>query len=247
MTAFCQLLKGEFLKQRRSFTWPLLLLTPVVAGGLTFINLFVRYDYLMSLEGDQGFTSWNLLLLQHHFLWMFFLPLVVTVFSSMIHHMEYRSNSWKNIFALPVSKRRVYLAKWFAVFLLGSLMVWMNGVVLMIVGKLLGFPEGMDFILILKYTLYQMAAMMSLISFQCCLSAEIRNTNIVLAVGFVGVASSLFFAQSETLSKFIPYAHLIYALPDPTVDNQIAFRYGLVFGVFFLLLGVFSFCRKEID
>lgn len=246
MGEFYQLLKGEFLKQRKSFIWPIAILTPILAAGLTFFNLFIRYDYLMSLEINKGASSWNVLLGQHHFIWFLLFSLVVTIFASMVHYIEYKSNSWKSALALPVSRNKVYLAKWTIVYILSIIMILFNGILLVIVGKLLGFHEAVDLVLILKYTLYQIAAITSLISVQCFISAEISNTNIPLAIGSVGVASSIFFAQSESLSKLIPYAHIIYSLPDPTIDNNITLQYGLSLGIAFLVIGIFFFNRKEI-
>lgn len=243
---FYQILKGEFLKQRKSFTWPIALLIPILAGGLSFINLLLRYDYLIGLEANKGLSSWNILLLQHHFLWFFFLSLVVTIFASMVHYIEYRSNGWKSTLALPVSKMKVYFAKWFLAFILSTIMILINGVVLLIAGIALRFPETVDLILILKYTLYQIVSITSLISIQCFISSEINNTNIALTIGFVGVASSLFFAQSEKLSKIIPYAHIMYTLPDSTINNGIPLQYGSIIGILFLLIGFIFFNRKEI-
>lgn len=243
---FYRLLKGEFIKQRKGFTWTISLFTPILAGGLSFINLFVRYDYLMGLEANEGLSSWNLLLFQHHFIWFIFLPLVVTVLASMVYYIEYKSNGLKIVLTLPVSKSKVYLAKWSLVFILSSIMILINGVVLLIVGVALRFPESVDLTLILKYTFYQIVGILSLISVQSLVSAGINNTNIVLSIGFVGVASSLFFAQSEKLSKFIPYTHVIFTLPDPTINNNIPLQYGLTIGIVFLLIGIIFFNRKEI-
>lgn len=246
MREFYQLLKGELLKQRKSFTWPIVIVTPVLASGLTFINLFIRYDYLMSLEANRSSSSWNVLLLQHHFVWFLLFSLVVTILASMVHYIEYKSNSWKSALALPISKNKLYLAKWSIVYILSIIMILFNGILLVIVGKILGFREAVDLVLILKYTLYQIAAITSLISLQCFISAEMSNTNVSLTIGAVGVASSIFFAQSERLSKLIPYAHIIYALPDPTINNSITLQYGLSFGIVFLIIGIFFFNRKEI-
>lgn len=246
MKEFYQLLKGEFLKQRKSFTWLIAILTPVLAAGLTFINLFIRYDYLMSLEANRSLSSWNVLLLQHHFIWFLLFSLVVTIFASMVNYIEYKSNSWKNTLALPVSRNKVYLSKWSLVYILSIIMILFNGILLIIVGKILGFREIVDLALILKYTIYQIAAITSLISLQCFISTEMSNTNVSLTIGAVGVASSIFFAQSESLSKLIPYAHIIYALPDPTINNIITLQYGLSFGIVFLIIGIFFFNRKEI-
>lgn len=38
MQEYCRLLKGEFLKQKRSFTWTVVILTPLLGALLSFIN-----------------------------------------------------------------------------------------------------------------------------------------------------------------------------------------------------------------
>lgn len=213
---------------------------------LSFINLFLRYDYLKNLEANQGLSSWQILITQHHFIWAFLFPLVATIIASQVHYLEYKSNSWKQALALPVSRMKLYLAKWSAVFIFNMLMILGNSICLILAGKVLGFPEIPDVSLFAGYTAYQLAAVTGLIGIQCWLSAGLPNANVALAIGFVGVASSLFFAQSEQLAKFMPYAHIIYTLPDPTINNAIALYYGPLFGLIFLLIGIISFQQKEI-
>ncbi|NLX90832.1 MAG: ABC transporter permease subunit [Firmicutes bacterium] len=246
MGEYFRLLKGEFLKQKKSFIWPVVVLTPLLGAFLSFCNLFFRYDYLMSLEHNQGHNSWQLLLNQHHFIWAFLLSLVATIIASHVHYLEYRSNSWKQALALPVSRANTYLAKWSVVLILNTLMISGNSIYLVAVGKGMGFTELLDVNLFLNYTAYQILAITSLIGIQSWLSTSLNNANVALAIGFVGVASSLFFAQSEQLAKFLPYAHMIYTLPDPTINNAIALYYGLTFGLIFLGFGIMFFKRKEI-
>ena len=144
MGEYFRLVMAEFLKQKRSFLWPVVLATPLLGAFLSFCNLFLRYDYLMGLEANQGLTPWQVLLFQHHFLWAFLLPLVATITASQVHHLEYRSRGWKQVLALPVSRAKVYLAKWSAVFLLNILLIVGNSICLLLIGKALGFPETLD-------------------------------------------------------------------------------------------------------
>lgn len=246
MREFYQLLSYEFLKQKSSFIRPLAFLSPVLAGGLTYLHLLFRYDYLKGLEANRALSSWTLLTIQHHFLWMLLLPLTVTVLASVIFYIEYSSNNWKNILSLPVSRIKVYLTKWSGVYISSIFTVCLNSVLMLIIGYLLGFPEPVDWKLLLQYTAYQLVAAFSLVSFQSFVSSVIKNPNVSLAIGFVGVSSCLFFAQSQKLARLIPYAHMVLTLPDPTIDNAGLLRYGIAIGVIFLAMGVFSFKKKEI-
>lgn len=246
MGEWVELLKGELLKQRRSFIWPIVVLTPFLAGSLSFINLYLRYDYLMGLEVNRELTPWQLLLFQHHFLWIFFLSLVVCILTMQIHYLEYKSNSWKFLLALPLSRTKVYLAKWAVAFSLSLIMLLLNQGILVMTGKLLGFAENTDWHLLSCYTLYQIPAVLSLLSLQSFLCTQLTLSTGALAIGFVGIASSFFFAQSEYLTRLLPYAHLLYTLPHPTLNNAIPLTYGLISGLVFLFLGIWSFQRKDI-
>lgn len=246
MQEFYRLIKGELLKQKRSFLWPMVALTPLVGALLTFVNLLLRYDYLRSLAAYRDLNPWQLLLTQHHFLWAFLLSLTATVVAFHVYYLEYRCNSWKQTLALPVSRVKVYLSKWSLVYLLNLFMVAANGIGLVMVGRMLAFPVLPDMNLLLNYTLYQAVAIGGLTGVQSLLSANLHNAGVSLAIGFAGVASSLFFAQSEKWAKFIPYTHIIYTLPDPTVDNSIALNYGFTFGFILLVLGMIFFRRKDI-
>lgn len=117
---------------------------------------------------------------------------------------------------------------------------------MLIIGHLLRFPEAVDWRLVLQYSAYQLVAAFSLVSFQTFVSSVIKNPSVSLAIGFVGVSSCLFFAQSQQLARLIPYAHMVLALPDPTIDNAGLLKYGIIFGVIFLAIGVFCFNKKEI-
>ncbi|HHW06921.1 MAG TPA: ABC transporter permease subunit [Clostridia bacterium] len=246
MGEYMRLWKAEWLKQKRSFTWPLVIATPVLGTLLTFINLFFRYDYLRSVEANRGLTSWQFLLLQHHFLWAFLLSLVATVLAAQVHYLEHKANGWKQVLALPVSRGKLYAAKWTVVLTLSTLMILGNNLCLFLAGQILGFPEAPDLPLFTAYTAYQVAAVAGLTGLQCWLSAAFSNASLALGAGFVGVASSLFLAQSEALAKFIPYTHPIYALPDPTVNNAIAFGYGPALGLVLLMAGTVFFQRRDI-
>jgi len=246
MPEFCQLLSSEVLKQKGNFVRPLAFLAPLLAGGLTFLNLYFRYDYLKGLEANSALSPWNLLVIQHHFIWMLILPLTVTMLASMAYYIEYSSNSWKNIFALPLSRTKVYFAKWSTVYALSAIAICLNVVLMVMIGYLLKFTEPVEWKLLLQYLAFQLVAAFSLISFQSFISSTIKNPNISLALGFVGVSSSLFFAQSQTLARLIPYAHMVLTLPDHTIDNVGLICYGIAFGVIFLALGLFYFNKKEI-
>jgi len=243
---FARLLATEFLKLKSSFIKPVAALTPLIAGALTFVNFYVRRDYYQELAAKEGLSAWETLIFQHHFLWYLFLGLVVMVFAFQVLHVEYKSNSWKQALTLPVSRAKIYAAKWCAVFILSTAMIAANGILLGIMGKLLGFAEPLPVSLLLTYTGYQIAAISSLISCQGMLSALVRHPGISLTIGAAGVASSLFLAQSEAVAKFVPYAHIVFAVPDPAVNNAFAAQYGLGFGLGLLLAGMLGFNVKEI-
>lgn len=170
---------------------------------------------------------------------------MVIVLAFQLLFIEYKTNHWKHLLALPVSRSKVYLAKGMVAYILCILMIFLNHGILVVAGKFLGFTEKTDWLLLSHYSLNQLPAVFSLLSFQLFLSAMLNNALAALALGLIGIATSFFFAQSSFLSKVIPYTHLIYTLPHATVDTTISLYYGSFLGFLFLFLGLRAFKGQD--
>lgn len=243
MKDFFILLKTEFLKQKRGFFWPMVLLAPVSLGAMIFVDIYLRYDYLASRY--EGFSSWQIMLLEGYVIWFLMFSLAVVMMCALIFYVEYAAGGLKYTISLPTGRDRVYFAKWFFCVIASYVMILLQTAALIAVGKILHFPEPLDYMLFIKHAVYQFAAVLGVISLQIYMGSITDNIILPLSIGTVGIATAIFFAQDQRIARFIPYAYEIFTLPLPGENNTVAVMGGLV-GIALLLLGAYCFKKKDI-
>ncbi len=106
-------LYSELLKTRRTS----LLLLCILAAAFMPLMMFFEFgqDDLSSLKGD----PWNLYYLEgQKVLNILFLPLYIILVCTIVPQIEYRNNTWKQVFSAPQSLRTIFLSKFLIVHLL---------------------------------------------------------------------------------------------------------------------------------
>lgn len=113
---FIRTLRVEWLKTRHSnISWLCL------AGGF-----FIPLVYLIGFFKDHSsinsygkFAIWKVYFFQiWQFMAVFLLPLGLALASSLMIHLEYRNNTWKQVHAAPIKLTTVYFAKFTALLIL---------------------------------------------------------------------------------------------------------------------------------
>ncbi|UOR11185.1 ABC transporter permease [Halobacillus amylolyticus] len=102
------LLSSEFLKIRKTKVWLLLFVSPILAGviGSTASPPME--------EGTNGWAFLFMVMVPVHSLLL--LPLMVSVFSGFICRYEHQNGGWRRLFSMPVSRQKVYAAKFLIVY-----------------------------------------------------------------------------------------------------------------------------------
>ncbi|MCG2583293.1 ABC transporter permease [Massilia sp. TS11] len=102
-----KLLRIELLKIRRSLALLMLVAIPLVVVVFNVLVLTHRGN-LAALRAEQVGGFWMSLVA----LWAFFmLPLFVALTTGLLNGQEHRNQSWRLMLTLPLSARRLYLAK----------------------------------------------------------------------------------------------------------------------------------------
>ena len=157
---FLQLLKGEFLKQKRSFVWAVVFGMPLGSFLLTFLDFMIRKDYLTSSyylkkisRGMEKFNVWDCLFFESNLTlaWFLAVPLVVTFICSILTYTEYKEDTWKVILSRPVSRKDVYLAKGAFAVILTFIVILFQGILVFFIGKIFGFKEAFQMSFLVKY------------------------------------------------------------------------------------------------
>ncbi len=223
--------------------WILSTAGPLLVVLLLFVNLFLRYDYLMMKFAPM--TSWEIAMREIFFLMVFFFfPIGVTLLAAMIHFCEFQDDVWKQLLSMPVARSHIYLTKWFLLILLTgmSILVFLAGI--WVTGLIFGFPEPFPILLYGEYGLYLFVSGLGISSIQHWLSSKCKNTMIPVAIGITGSVCALFLAQSE-MTQYMPYASALAALPLLDTNQNIALISGLGFGIGGIALGMLEFQSKD--
>ncbi|MED0674183.1 ABC transporter permease [Aneurinibacillus thermoaerophilus] len=235
----------EMYKQKNGVMWWLVIGGPLLIAALVWIDVGVRYDYLITKKSNAGLGSWGIILGELMFLWAFFCPIGVTLIAAIVHYREFSENAWKHLLSLPVTRRNVYFSKWFLILLLTYLAIFVLFIGLFVVGKMLEFSEPFAWELYGRYALYQALGVLGIVSIQHWLSSRFKNVIVPIAIGITLSVCALFFAQSEMLS-FFPHVTILYATPLEDIANNRPVWSGLIAGPLLLVLGMHEFKNRDI-
>ncbi len=186
-----------------------------------------------------------------------FFPIFVILVCTLLAQIEYRNNTWKQVFAAPQTKGAVFVAKFLNInrlivlFLIASLVYLSVAIVVMHFAdpsrNLLHQPFDATRVLVSTANAY--ITMLAICAFQFWLGLRFRNFVIPTAVGFVlwitGMMLSLEFDTS--LIDFFPYSFQTFpymAKLQPKM-TQVAWT-SAGYATLFLLLGFLDFRRRRL-
>ncbi|RYY28172.1 MAG: hypothetical protein EOO04_08530 [Chitinophagaceae bacterium] len=186
-----------------------------------------------------------------------FFPLYVVLICTLLPQIEFKNNTWKQLFASPQSKQQIFIAKFLTIQLLLILFLITN-LVLMFLAAVIGhfaMPE-LDLLnqpLSIKAIIVNAAntyvCVFAICAVQFWLGLRSRNFIIPIAVGlvlwFVGIMMVL--EYKSVFAKYYPYSYNIFAV-TPKLKNQlnIVEWMSLAFGVGMGILGFLDFRRKKV-
>ena len=250
---FMPILKSELMKYKRSVLWKGVFFIPVLSFVLLFMDLHFRCSFLMSDNHIKYLTQIGIygktgaLLYESHLatLWCILLNLSIVVVAVIVNYTEYSENTWKQIIARPVERKKVYLSKWIVVLIAAVILVILNGIFLMIIKSL--FHIDGSCAVIFKYIGMELCTTLGVVSFQQFISCYMKNSLASAAVGFAGSIGAYMFAQSKLLSYIVPYANVLLAMPSgDSKDAYTAAFFGIVSGIIWLVIGILEFNKRDI-
>src|SRR5258706_9945724 len=105
--------RTELIKTKNSFATRLVILGAVFIPAFFVSNIFYHWrDYVHYLVAENP-NPWNeysrKLFNGVHFT---FLPLLIVLITALVFNIEHKSNTWKHIFVLPVSKAKIFIGKY---------------------------------------------------------------------------------------------------------------------------------------
>jgi lantibiotic transport system permease protein len=236
----------EWMKLKRQRLWIIMLFVPLIGCSLGAYNFSSSYDLLMK-DGD---NPWYQLWTQVTFFYALFLfPILSGIYASVICRVDHLDGGWKQLLALPVSHKKVYVAK------LGILMtmILITQVVLVLIYIMIGTLMGLSDLLPLSFLRGAMfngwIASLPLASIQLWLSLRTKSFGIPLGINIFLSFSSLI-TMVLHINFIYPWAQPSLAMAAPTERGIESYSLFLcVVLITFLttfLLGHRDFVRKDI-
>lgn len=241
------LIKSEIQKQKKGLIWWMIFVIPLGTTAAMFLDMYLRYkDYLYSVAQKNGITSWQMLLDQNHNIlgWGAFLPLFVAIACAIIYNTEYSGKAMKMVMSFPVPKLYVYISKYVVTLMFSFIMIALNSLGLIAVGKIIGFPEAVDYGMFGKYVLCQYAAVLGAAALHNWLSSYLDNLVYPVLIGvFQMFASS---SLKYNIARFLPYTYPIYSVPLSGYYNADCINFGIISGILLMILGFMEFRKRDI-
>jgi hypothetical protein len=248
MRIFGRALSSEILKLKRTLALKMIIVTPALAAVL---SLFAQAAAVMSGRGDLARTLWQSHAQISLTIWaVFLLPLLIALQAALLASIEHGERQWKHLFASPVPRYAIYLAKLGIVQLLVLLSTLLLCAFIALSGGLLilwhpplaaaGFPP-LGSIVVCALQCWLAAGFILSINFWIALRWP--SFTVPLASGIAGTFFAVF-ASSARVAKYYPWL-----LPSNVVSSTdrgaTALAIGIGGGIIVAALGCADFCRRE--
>jgi len=211
--SFGSVAAAELIKMRRTWLLPLALLGPLGVTLLGVILFLLRGEYLLApfLKGAK--SGWLVVADQMGMVHIFSIGLGAALLASMLADLEHRSDTWKQMFSLPLSRAGAYAVKlcWGAALLaLSSALMSMGYAALMTWQRLGPLPWET----LARAAWLPWLGVLPLFGFQLLISTLVRNQAAPLALG---VVTPMFGMGLSALPAWLPWR-----LPTEAMMNAVS-------------------------
>ncbi|MBL8214219.1 MAG: ABC transporter permease [Bryobacterales bacterium] len=254
---FVRALSAELLKLKRTIAAKLVVLAPL---SIVVLVLFLASQSPFSTLGRMGVSNeWTALTRVTLMLWtLLLLPLYMTIESALVAGLDHAENQWKSLFARPVPRWTVYVAKFIVVYTMTS-----AGTVVLVCGVLIDgwllprlqaeyrfqppVPVGPIFRMGLEVAGLAFLAL----AIQHWVSLRFRSFAVAVATGVMGmVVAYVAVIATHPLGgwpQYFPWALPMLVLSGRPHDLVTGLWVSGLFGLAAMGIGCWDFCRREVQ
>ncbi len=246
---FLSILNSEWYKLRKSNISFIILAGPLLSFLLGF-----SID-LPEFTGEGKANEWIVTLLYMNLPYaLLFLPLISGVLAGSVCRYEHQAGGWKQLLTLPVTRGKVFIAKYLLVLLLVLMTQGLYLTAVISLGILKGFSDPFPIVIIWKSVFGGWVATFPLVALQLWMSLLWKNFAAPLAVNVIFTLPGILAVNSETYGPIYPWTQpflMMYSVDDQKDSvffvpwDQVISIVGGSFVLFFLA-GYIFFQRKAI-
>lgn len=245
LTAFFRALYAEQLKLKRTLALRMVFVAPLLIGALNFFALYQRRNI------GPDFKLWDTIFKTSLSVWaIFMMPLLITLETALLNGIDHNEKNWKHLFALPLPRHAVYLAKLIVAQALIALSTFVvavlsigTGFALMRLRPVFANAGAPSYGWLFKHAALVWLASWLIIAIHNWVSIRWASIPLALGTGIGGVFFALF-ATSAKLGKYYPWLLPINVLSDERIT--MAVWVGGLGGVIAAVLGCLEFVRRDV-
>ncbi|MGZ8557824.1 MAG: ABC transporter permease [Chitinophagaceae bacterium] len=219
--------QAELIKTKRSSSFWLSLLGSGVIPLIFFITYVLRSE--KNFERMQ-MHPWETHLLQG---WQafaaFLLPMFVILICSLVPQIEYKNNTWKQVFASPQSIGNIFFSKFVAIvimilflFLMFNIFMILAGIIPnLIFSKYTFLDKAIDWATLIKLNFKTFISLLAIISIQYWLGLRFRNFIAPIGIGLALLVTALILMSWDHISK-VPYAFPLLTFTSSVSDTKLS-------------------------
>jgi len=192
------LLRTEWFKLWKTNIMPFILLAPAIVLAIAW-NVDVDAEELVGYKYLYAAMNANFAYA------VLFLPLMTGVLATLICRYEHQAGGWKQLFALPTTRGKVYIAKFLIVSLLTLCMQLLVLLALLFVGYMKQYGEPFPMELLLRGIVGGWIATLPLIALMLWLSTMFHSLAAPFAVNVIFTIPTLLVINSEKLAPYYPW------------------------------------------
>lgn len=216
MLSFINSFQSEWLKTRRSLaSWI------VIAGGfftpaIIIIARLIHHEKLALIYASDIFwkmlwgNSWESMAI-------FLLPMGVVLATSLLTQIEYKNNTWKLLFTMPLNLSTIFFSKLLVIiimmlqfFILFNAGIYLSAVIPYLLINGVHYPNAqIPYTLFLKDDMFYLIDCLPIIALQYLLSLKYKNFLVAIGIGFMLWIAALA-SLSWKYSYFIPYTYTMF-------------------------------------
>jgi len=234
--------RAELIKIKRSASLWICFL------GAGFIPLIFLLNY--TLQPDKNFKRLAMFPWGIHFGigWQafssFLLPMFIILICSLIPQIEFKNNTWKQVFASPQPLANVFFAKLLVIvvtiillFLLFNFFLVMSAVLANLIIPQYGFLKShVDIVTMWKLNWHIFLSVMGIIAFQYFLSLRFKNFIAAVGIGLALLIASMIAIPFWDYAYTLPYAHPMLTMQNfASKTNQVALPKHEIYSVFYFI------------
>lgn len=250
MITLSRAISAETLKIKRTLALWLAFITPLAIVGLMFAASLLQQD-----TADPNFNAWaSFTQLIFTFWCLLMLPLFITLETALLSELESAEKHWKHLFALPIPRSLIYIAK----LLVGAGLIALSTIVLwggmLVAGYSLhwlkpgiGFGVSIPWFETLQTALRTYLAAWLILALHTWISLRWRSFTLSIGLGMIATVIGVFLTiSSERWPSFYPWALPSVAMSSDGQFVLQAIMLGIVGGTVVTIVGCWDMIRQDV-